>query len=82
MYKRQVGWFVLSSSLQHSHDTRHVEISLCRAFRPMRVLNTIFQLQRLVSKTHREKVSTADFPYVVEGKIALVAVVRKSWFLF
>ena len=40
----------------------------------MRFLNTIFQLQRLVSKTHRAKVSTADFPYVVEGKIGLVAV--------
>ena len=34
------------------------------------------------SKTHRVKVSTADSPYVVEGKITLVAVVQKSWFLF
>ena len=62
--------------------TRHVEISLCRAFRPTRFLNTIFQLQKLVSKRHRVKVSTADFPYVVQGKIALVAVVQKSLFLF
>ena len=50
--------------------TRHVEISLCRAFRPTRFLNTIFRLEKLVSKPHRTKVSTPDFPYVVEGKIA------------
>ena len=50
--------------------------------RPTRFLNTIFQLQKLVSKTHREKVSTADSQYVVEGKIFLVAVIKKSWFWF
>ena len=38
---------------------------------PTRFLNTIFQLQKLVSKTHRAKVSTADSLYVVEGKITL-----------
>ena len=48
------------SSLQHSHDTRHVEISLCRTFLPTRFLNTIFRLQKLVSKMYRAKVSTAD----------------------
>ena len=37
--------------------------------------NTIFQMQKLVSKTYRAKVSTADSSYVVEGKITLVAVI-------
>ena len=50
--------------------------------RPTGFLNTIFQLQKLVSKTHRAKVSTADSLYVVEGKIFLVAVIQKSSFLF
>ena len=41
-----------------------------------------FLLQKLViiSETYRAKVSTAESPYVVEGKITLVAVVQKSWF--
>ena len=47
---------------------------LCGSF------TTIFQLQKLVSKTYRAKVSTADSSNVVEGKISLVAVVQKSWF--
>ena len=75
IFKGLVGLLIPNSSLRHSHDSRHVEISLCRAFRPTRFLNTIFQLLKLLlSKVHRAKVSTADFPYVVEGKIALVAV--------
>ena len=74
IFKGLVGLFIPNSSLQHSHDSRHVEISLCRAFRPTRFLNRIFQLLKLLSKVRRAKVSTADFPYVVEGKIALVAV--------
>ena len=43
-----------------------------------------FLLQKLaiISKTYRAKVSTADSPYVVGGKITLVAVVQKSWFWF
>ena len=74
IFKGLVGLFIPNSSLRNSHDSRHVEISLCRAFRPTRFLNTIFQLLKLLSKVHRAKVSTGDFPYVVEGKIALVAV--------
>ena len=36
-----VGWFrTLSSLLQNSHDTNHVEISLYRDFHPTRFLNT------------------------------------------
>ena len=76
--KELVGLFIPNSSLRHSHDSRHVEISFCRAFRPMWFLNTIFQLLKLLSKVRRAKVSTADFPYVLEGKIALVAVLWKS----
>ena len=72
----------LSGLLQHSHDARHVEISLCRAFCPARFLNTIFQLQKLVHKIYGAEVSTADSSYVVEGKITLVAIVQKSWFSF
>ena len=60
-----VGLYTPSSS----HDTRHVEVSLCRAFHLTRFLNTIFQLQQLVSKMRRATVSTADSPYVVENKI-------------
>ena len=41
----------------------------------MRFFNTIFQLQKSVSKMYRAKVSTADSSYVVEGKITLVAVI-------
>ena len=55
---------------------------LCRVFCAMRFLNTIFQLQKLVSKTYKAKLSTADASYVVEGEITLVAVVRKRWFWF
>ena len=80
IFKELIGLRTPSSSLQHSRDTRHVEISLCWAFRPTRFLYTIFQLQKLVSEMYRAKVSTADSLYVVEGKIALVAVVQKSWF--
>ena len=43
----------------------------------MRFLSTIFQLQKLVSKTYRAKLSTADASYVVDSKITLVAVVQK-----
>ena len=46
----------------------------------MRFLSTIFQRQKLVSKTYRAKLSTADASYVVEGKITSVAVVQKNWF--
>ena len=49
---------------------------MCRVFCAMRFLSTIFQLQKLVSKTYRAKLSTADASYVVEGKITLVAVVQ------
>ena len=40
-----------------------------------------FQLQKLLRKTYRAKVSTADslYMYVVEGKITLAAVVQKSF---
>ena len=55
---------------------------LCRVFCAMRFLNTIFQLQKLVSKTYKAKLSTADAWYVVEGKITLVAVVQKRWSWF
>ena len=48
-----------------------------RVFCATRFLNTIFQLQKLVSKTHKAKLSTADALYVVDGKITLVAVVQK-----
>ena len=46
-----------------------------------RFLNTIFQLQKLLRKVYRAKVSTADslYMYVVEGKITLVAVMQKSF---
>ena len=46
-----------------------------------RFLNTIFQLQKLLRKAYRAKVSTADslYMYVVEGKITLVAVMQKSF---
>ena len=71
-----VGLRTPSSSLQHSHDTRHVEIS-CAGFFATRFLNTIFQLQKFVSKTYKAKLSTADALYVVDGKITLVAVVQK-----
>ena len=52
-----------------------------QGFSSYEVSYAIFQLQKVVSKRHRAKVSTADFPYVIEGKITLVAVVQKSWFL-
>ena len=55
---------------------------MCRVFCATRFLSTIFQLQKLVNKTYRAKLSTADASYVVEGKITLVAVVQKSWFWF
>ena len=45
----------------------------------MRFLNTIFQLQKLVSKTYEAKLSTADALYVVDGKTTLVAVVQKRY---
>ena len=80
IFKGLAGLRTPSSSLQHSHDTRHVEISLCRVFSGTRFLNTIFQLQKLVSEAYKAKLSTADASYVVEGKITLVAVVQKSWF--
>jgi len=79
-FKGLVGLRTLSSSLQCSHVTRHVEILLCKAFRAMRFLNTIFQLHKLVIKTYRAKVSTADSSNVVDGKVTLVAVMQKSWF--
>ena len=71
-----------SSLLQNSHDTSHVKISLYWDFHPTRFLNTTLSTAEIViiSKTYRAKVSTADSPYVVEGKITLVAVVQKSWF--
>ena len=75
IFKGLVGLRTPSSSVQHSHDTRHVEISLCRVFCATRFLNTIFQLQKLVSKMYRAKLSTAAASYVVEGKIILVAVI-------
>ena len=55
---------------------------MCRVFCATRFLSTIFQLQKLVSKTDKAKLSTADASYVVEGKITLVAVVQKRWFWF
>ena len=64
IFKRLVGLRTPSSSLQYSHDTRHVEITLCRAFHPTRLLNTIFWLQKLVSKMYRAKLSTADSLYL------------------
>ena len=68
--------------LQFSHDTRHVEISLCRVFCATSFFNTIFQQQKSVSKTYKAKLSTAVASYVVEGKITFVAVVQKRWFWF
>ena len=50
---------------------------MCRVFCATRFLNTIFQLQKLVSKTYKAKLSTADALYVVDRKITLVAVVQK-----
>ena len=41
---------------------------------------TIFQLQKLVSKTYRAKGQHLIHQNVFEGKISLVAVVQKSWF--
>ena len=55
---------------------------MCRVFCAMRFLSRIFQLQKLVSKTYKAKLSTADASYVVEGKITLVAFVQKRWFWF
>jgi len=77
IFKGLVGLLTPSSSLQHLHDIRHVEISLGRVFCATRFFNTIFQLQKLVSKTYKAKLSTADALYVVEDKITLVAVVQK-----
>ena len=48
-----------------------------RVFCATRFLNTSFQLQKLVSKTYKAKLSTADALYVVDSKITLVAVVQK-----
>ena len=50
---------------------------MCRVFCATRFLNTSFQLQKLVSKTYKARLSTADAFYVVDGKITLVAVVQK-----
>ena len=55
---------------------------LCRVFCATRFLNTSFQLQKLVSKTYKAKLSTADAWYVVEGKITFIAVVQKRWSWF
>ena len=40
IFKGLVGLRTPSSSLQNSHDTSHVEISLYRDFHPTRFLNT------------------------------------------
>ena len=49
IFKRLVGVHTLGSWLQHSHDTRHVDFFVQGFF------TTIFQLQKLVSKTYRAR---------------------------
>ena len=77
-----VGWFVYTHRVVHYniHIIQGIGDFFVQGFSSYKVSYAIFQLQKVVSKKHRAKVLTADFPYVVEGKITLVAVVQKSWF--
>ena len=53
IFKGLVGLCTLSSSLQNSHDTSHVEISLHRDFYPTMFLNTILSTAEISYKNYK-----------------------------